>query len=161
MRDQQQCQPQFLLQLLQQPQDLRLHRHIERRCRLVGDQQLRIAHQRHGDHHPLAQAAGELMGILPEAHPRSGNAHARQQLGRPVHGLPPCRPTMAFEHLGHLRSDRIGRVQARHRFLEDHRHLVAAQPCGLPLGHAQQILPLKAEVIGGAGDPARQQVHHR
>jgi hypothetical protein len=57
---------------------LRLHGHIERRRGFVGDQQLRIAHQRHRDHDPLAQAAGELMRILAEPHSRRGDAHALQ-----------------------------------------------------------------------------------
>ena len=38
-------------------QDLRLDRDVERRGRLVGDQQLRAAGERHGDHHALAHAA--------------------------------------------------------------------------------------------------------
>ena len=57
MRDQQQRQAQFVLQGLQQTQDLRLHGDIERGGRFVGDQQFRIAHQRHRDHHALTQAA--------------------------------------------------------------------------------------------------------
>ena len=53
-------------QLVEQPQDLRLDGDIERGGRLVGDQERRAAHQRHGDHHALAQAAGELVRILAE-----------------------------------------------------------------------------------------------
>ena len=37
-------------ELLQQVEDLRLHRDVERRGRLVGDDQARLAGQRHGDH---------------------------------------------------------------------------------------------------------------
>ena len=44
-------------------QDLRLDRDVERRRRLVGDQQRRAADQRHGDHRALAQAAGKLERI--------------------------------------------------------------------------------------------------
>ena len=51
----------------QQLEHLRLDRDVERRRRLVGDQQLRVAGQRHGDHHPLAHAAGELVRIGAEA----------------------------------------------------------------------------------------------
>ena len=54
--DQQQRQTQFALQALQQAEDLRLHRDIERRRGFVGNQQLRLAHQRHRDHHTLAEA---------------------------------------------------------------------------------------------------------
>ena len=41
----------------QQVEDLRLHRDIERRGRLVGDQQPRLARDRDRDRHPLAHAA--------------------------------------------------------------------------------------------------------
>ena len=47
----------------QQVQHLALHRHVERRRRLVGDQQVRPAGQRDGDHHPLALAAGQLVRV--------------------------------------------------------------------------------------------------
>ena len=46
-----------------QVQHLRLDGHVERRRRLVGDQQLRIAGHRHGDHHPLPHPARELVRI--------------------------------------------------------------------------------------------------
>ena len=46
---------------------IRLDRHVERRRRLVGDEQLRVARERHRDHHPLAHPAGELVRILVDA----------------------------------------------------------------------------------------------
>ena len=58
-------------ELLRQPrhdlEDLRLDRHVERRGRLVGEQELRVAGQRHRDHHALAHAAGELVRVVVEA----------------------------------------------------------------------------------------------
>ena len=50
-----------LLLARQQVEDLRLHRDVERRGRLVGDQQLGLAGERDGDRHALAHAAGELV----------------------------------------------------------------------------------------------------
>ena len=38
---------------LNQPQNLRLNRHIQRRCRLIGDQQIRVTSQRHCDQDAL------------------------------------------------------------------------------------------------------------
>ena len=63
VRDQDQRQPELLAQALEQLQHLRLHDHVERGRRLVGDHQRRPAGQREGDHHPLALAAGELVGV--------------------------------------------------------------------------------------------------
>ena len=61
--DQQHRHLEALLQVAQQLQDLRLDGDVERRGRLVGDQQRRPADQRHGDHRPLPEPAGQLEGI--------------------------------------------------------------------------------------------------
>ncbi|APZ55380.1 hypothetical protein Ga0080574_TMP5098 (plasmid) [Salipiger abyssi] len=54
----------FVLKLLDQFDDLRLNRHVERRGRLVGNQELRLAGQRHGDGHALPHAAGKLVRVI-------------------------------------------------------------------------------------------------
>ena len=77
--DENDAEPHLLLQLTQQAKHLRLNSDVERGRRLIGDQQPRLAHQRHGDHRPLSQAAGQLMGKLAEALRRGGNAHAFEQ----------------------------------------------------------------------------------
>ena len=59
--DEQQRHAVARLQGLQQLQDLRLDGDVERRGRLVGDQQVGLVGQRHGDHHALALAARELV----------------------------------------------------------------------------------------------------
>lgn len=63
MADEQISQPVALLQRFQQRQDLRLHRFIQRRGRLVEDQQLRLQDQRARDGDTLALPAGKLGGI--------------------------------------------------------------------------------------------------
>ncbi len=55
-----------LADVAHQVEDARLDRHVERGRRLVGDQHLRVARQRHRDHHALPHPAGELMRILVE-----------------------------------------------------------------------------------------------
>ena len=72
--------PCSLLQLAQQLEDLRLHGDVERRRRLVGDQQLRSAGDRHRDHDALAHAARELVRILLEALRRRRDADLLEQL---------------------------------------------------------------------------------
>ena len=66
-------------QLLEERHDLRFHRRIERRGRLVGEQEIGPDEQRHRDHHPLAHAAGELVRIGGEAQGRIREADARQR----------------------------------------------------------------------------------
>ena len=59
-----------------------LRRDVEAGGRLVGDQERRIAGNRHRDHHALAHAAGEFVRI--SGHPLFGiaNLHGAQQLQR-------------------------------------------------------------------------------
>ena len=55
--DQHQRHAAFALEIQQQVDDLGLDGDVQRRGRLVGDQQAWIAGDRHGDHHPLVHAA--------------------------------------------------------------------------------------------------------
>ena len=59
--------PNVVLQVAQQPQDLGLHHHVERRRRLVGDEQLRVARERERDQDALALAARELVRVVGRA----------------------------------------------------------------------------------------------
>ncbi len=72
----------LLLQVAQQVEDLRLHGDVERRGRLVGDQQVGLAGQRHGDHHALAHAAGHLVRVFVEAAGGGRDAHPVQRRDR-------------------------------------------------------------------------------
>ncbi|MCY1383570.1 hypothetical protein D9M69_717110 [compost metagenome] len=51
-------------QLAQQSDDLRLHGDVQRRGRLIGDQQFRPTGQRHGNHHSLQLTARHLVRVL-------------------------------------------------------------------------------------------------
>ena len=106
---------------------LRLDRHIERRGRLVGNQQIRIVGHRDGDHHALAHAAGEFVRILLVAPFGIGNADQVEQLDDARMDLR-ARPrdVMQPDGFGDLRADPQDRVQGRHRVLEHHRHRLAA-----------------------------------
>ena len=87
MGDQDDGRAEVTTQPLDQLEDLGLHRHIERRGRLVGDKQRGIAGERHGDKGALTHAAGELMGITVDGHRRMGNAHGIQQFDGAPAGL--------------------------------------------------------------------------
>ena len=115
-----------VLEVAHQVQDLRLDGHVERRGRLVGDQELRIAGERHGDHHALAHAAGELVRIFAHAALRLGDADQGEHLDRALLGRVPVEPLMQLQRLADLPADGQHRIEARHRLLEDHADLVAA-----------------------------------
>ncbi len=55
--------PSFCLQVLEQVDDLRLDRHVERGHRLVGDDELGVDRERARDADALALAAGELVRV--------------------------------------------------------------------------------------------------
>ena len=97
--------PSRLLQLAHQVEDLRLDGDVERRGRLVGDQHLGIARQRHGDHHALAHAARELVRIGVRAPLGLGDADAAQHLDRAVPGVALARQAL-------VQRDRLGDLLA-------------------------------------------------
>ena len=140
--------PKLTPQVRHQRQDLRLHRHVQRGGRLVGDQQRRPAQQRGGDHHPLAHAAGELVGIHPQPGFRLGDLHGLQQL----HALPPGRGTlkvaMALQHQAHLGADRQVGIQRGHRVLEDHGDPGAADLAQPRRRQPQELVALEADAAG-------------
>ena len=72
---------------------LRLHHHVERGGRLVGDQQPRLAGQRHRDQHPLPLAAGELVRVGARAARRQ--THLLEQLAARASGRSRRRPSSA------------------------------------------------------------------
>ena len=116
------------LDLAQQDQDLNLHGGIEGGRRLVGEQEARAARQRHGDHHALAQPAGQLVRIGLEPPLGRRHAHQLQQLQRAGQGCLPADALVAAHRLGDLAAHRVQRIERRHRLLEHHGHQGAAQP---------------------------------
>ena len=80
VRDQQDRHAEPRLQLLQQLQDLRLDGDVEGGGRLVGDQDVGLVRQRHGDHHALPLAARELVRVGAEPRLGVGDLHQPQQL---------------------------------------------------------------------------------
>ena len=113
------------LQLTDQGKDLRLDRDIERRGRLIGDEQRRLAGQRHGDHHPLPHAAGQLVRIAIHHRAGLGNAHELQQAQCLGARGRRARPLVQPDRFRDLITGGEHRVERRHGLLEDHRHVRA------------------------------------
>ncbi len=126
VRDDHDRHPELALQALEQRENLRLHGHVERRRRLVGDQQLRLVGERHRDHRALAHAAGELVRVFLHAPRRVGDADESEQLDRACSRLRLGDVLMHAHGLDQLRADLEERVQRGQRVLEDHRDVVAA-----------------------------------
>ena len=154
------------LQVHQQIQNLFLDRHVQRCRRLIGNQQARLAGNRHRNHHPLVHPAGHLVRKIPRPARRIGNAHLFQQLDHPVlHPLLRHR-MMRPQRLGDLPAHRIARVERGHRLLKNHRHVFAHQLAPLAWRNTEQIRAIKAQHIGRhlarpADQPHRREHGHR
>ena len=133
MRDHQDGGALLSAQLLHQIDDLRLHRDVERRRRLVGDQQRRTASQCDRNHDALAHAARELMRVVLRAPLGARHTDHAQGLDGLVLGLTPAGPFVQHEHFRDLAADARQRIQGRHRLLEDHGDAAATQPFQLRL----------------------------
>ena len=72
--------PSRVADVAHQVEDPGLDRDVERRRRLVGDEHLRIARERHRDHHALPHPARELVRVLARAPLRRRDPHEVEQL---------------------------------------------------------------------------------
>ncbi len=103
---------------LQQFDDLRLIGHVERRRRLVGDEQARVAAQGHGDHHPLAHPTRELVRVGRRAAARDRGC-ARSRAARRRGPAPRSgSPSRGGDRLDQLVPDGEGRIEAGQRVLK-------------------------------------------
>ena len=126
-------------EVVDEVEDLGLDGHVERGGRLVGDEQLGLAGQGHGDHDPLAQAPRELVGVVVQALGGPGHVHQGEHLEGPVPGLGLGDVAVQSDALGDLLADGHGRVERRHRVLEDQAHLVAPHLAHLLLAQGGQV----------------------
>ena len=141
MRHKNHPEPMFPLQILQQPQILRLNRNIQRSRRLIRNQHPRLRRQRNRPHNPLPHPPAHLMRIVPRPRFRRRYPHPPQQ---PLHPLPqtlPRQTQMIMRPLPHLLPHIKHRIQRSHRILQHHRHLPTPHPLHLPPRQPQQIPP--------------------
>jgi hypothetical protein len=117
--------------------DLGLGGHVERRGRLVGDEEGRVAGQSHRDHDALAHAARELMWVVVHPLPGVRDVDVVEGLDGDLGGLALSDALVQRDRLDQLVPDRVDGVQRRHRILEDHRDLATADP-RLPRGTADR-----------------------
>ena len=101
----------FLGQLLDQLDDARLHRHVERGGRLVEQQQRRFGQQAHRDNHPLLLTAGELMRIGSEQTLRVGQFHRLEYVERHIRRFGLGLALVEDRDLHQLRADLHRRIQ--------------------------------------------------
>ena len=123
----------------QQGEDLRLHDHVERRGRLVGNQHLRFAGNGRGDQRALTQAARELMGILADARLRIGNADRGQEVEHALAGLAAGHAPMLRQCLADFGADGLERIERNQGVLQNKADMAAAHAAPLARREAHEI----------------------
>ena len=148
MGDEQHRHVELGLELRQQLEDLRLDGDVERGGGLVGDEQVGLVGKRHGDHHALTLAAGELMRIAVEPALGIVDADLIEQIEHALARGAIGKPTVDLQHLADLPLDRVQRIERGHRLLEDHRDLVAADLAERRWRKREQVLALEQDRSG-------------
>ena len=113
----------------------------------------------HGDHDALAQAAGELEGILPHPILRVGDAHLLQVGDGHLVGLLFAQSLVEAQALSELPADGQQGVEGGHGLLEDHTHLLAPEGIALLGGEGGELLAAQLDAAGDHPAVVGQQVH--
>ncbi len=133
-----------------------LHGDVESRGRFVGDQQLRLASQRHGQHHSLSLAAGELVRIGLEQASRLLEAGQFEQFQYPPAQLGATQAAMQAQTLADLAADALQWIERGHRLLEHHADALPTNRQQCLRRQGEQFLAVQAHAAAQARR-ARQQ----
>src|SRR5512133_165652 len=139
-------QRELRLELLEEVDDLRLDRDVERRDGLVGDDEVGVDRERAGDPDPLALTARELVRKARAGVGREPDG--LQQLANPPRHVAPSRQAVDLHRLTDDPSDAVPRVQRRERVLEDHLHPAAKSPDG-SLAPLSDVLAIEEDSASG------------
>ena len=120
MRDEQVGQPEIFAQVPQQVQDLRLYGHVQRRDRLVADDEIGGQRQGAGDADPLPLAAGKLVREAPGL--AGAKPDARKKIAQPLLARNRIADAMDHQGLDDQLADGHPRVQRAERVLEHDLH---------------------------------------
>ncbi len=116
----------------QQLEKLELRGGVKRRRGFVGDDDLGIAGDGHGDHDPLAHPTAELVRVVIYALLCVRDAHHPEQLDASLPSGLALRAQVQLHHLPQLQPNGQGRIQRCHGLLEDHGDLAAPHRPHLP-----------------------------
>ena len=138
----------------QQVEDLRLDRDVQRRGRLVEDQQRRLAGKRGGDQRALLHAAAELMriGACHLGRARRCPSRRSSSVGAAHRGVG-AQAEMLHQRLGDLAADPQRRVERRERVLEHRADPPSQHRAALRWRERAQVAPLEED--------ARRRSRHR
>ena len=158
MGDEDVGEAELALEVLHQVDDLRLDRYVERRHRLVTDDQLGLRGQRAGDADALALTTREFVRIAQRMPGRQADL-AQQLVDAPAQRRARRQPMQA-QRFGQRLADGEARVQRGVGILEDDLH-VAAQVAQRAAGQATHVAAGEADRALGGLDQAQYQAAGR
>ena len=137
--DEEQAGLAIALQLVDQLHDPRLGDDVERRGRFVGDNQVRLAGEGHGDQRALALAAGQLVRKTAEQVCRTRQMNRIERSDRPFAPRRLAVMAESFEMLVELGAERQDGVERGHRMLGHEGDGVAEQAGAVARRHGKQV----------------------
>ena len=146
----------FALQVTQQFEDGLLHRHVKGCGGFVGDEDVGVVDECHGNHHALFLAAADLMRIAVEYLFGAGEKHFLEKLYDFLFQNTPSILSalsilMGFHHFHHLLAAFLHRVERSHWLLENHADTLASDVAEARFVEGEQVGVAKpcAAVDGG------------
>ena len=153
--------PMRLLHLANKPQNLFLHGDVERRRRLVRDDDLRLERERRCDQDALAHAAGQLMRIGAQHALRVSDMHFGEQFERAFVGLARAHSSAQPQSVRQLRLDAPAGIERGHRVLGHERDGVAEDRARFAPRHCSQVAAFKQDFALRDPDCSRQHAEQR
>jgi hypothetical protein len=145
----------------QEVEDLVAELLVERRSRLVGDQELRTGDQHRGDHDALAHAAGKLARIEAVDLGRVVQAHRSEHLQRALAPFRFGKLAVEEERLLDLVADGVDRVQRETRVLQHQADLGTAEMVPARGIEGEEVVAEEIEPARAHAARCRHQAHHR
>ena len=142
-------------------QNTGLDRNVQRGRRLVRDQDIGLTGKRHCDHDPLSHTARQLMRILFHTLLGIVDIDEPQHFHSSVPGLLFISVCVEMDRFHELLSDRICRVKACHRVLEDDRDPVSPYFLQNLLACSYKFLAIQFDGAGYDLTCCRQDLHDR
>ena len=149
------------LQVGNQLQYFFLRGHVERRGRLVADDQGGLEHHGHGDHDALTLTAAELVRVAAQHALGVGQTHPLKDAQNFGAALVTGPIGVRREQLVDLVTAIHDRIERGHGFLEHHAHAAPAQSAQTRSRGIEQGLALQHDLTTAGAQLLGQQTHHR
>ena len=148
VRDQQHRHTEFLLQRIEQCNDLALNGDIKRRGGFVSNQEPRPAGKRHGNQNPLSLAARDFMRISSRAAFGIADLCSGEERLCLAQGLTAAQPLMTLEQFSDLIARGEQRVERAHRLLKNDRNVSPPDPAHIGQVGGQQVTAIEHDASG-------------